>query len=549
METRRHRIGFKLGCLWLLFIPAIFIYHDAKHLAFADSIMNKYHPSPDLQQVFKCDNGNYVDKYAIGQAVQEFPSFVIANILSKPLGYDADGFSPPYQLAIQLGQLIMAFWGLWMLRKILLIYFADIVVLVVMLLYVLGTNYLNYSSIDGALTHNGLFTWYCLLIYFSIQFHRQPSYKEASIIGLILGIMMLTRPTEILAIIIPLFWGIEMNQHSIKERFFLLKIHLPKLIIALVLCGMIGFIQLVYWKYVSGHWLVYSYQQQGFSWLTPHVLDYTFSYHSGWLTYNPMMWFAIIGFFFLKRNYSFLFLATALFAVLNFYVVTAWDVWQYGGRAMIQSYPILSFGMAAFITWIGQQKVWKYLWIAVCILFCYYNLWWTHQAHRGGLLNTDMTRAYFWKILGKYEVPLEAQKLLDTDKEFLGTQKNIEPLFHSDSTYSLDEKHQLCLLPKIPIAHQNHKWLRVYATCQLHQKEWDQWKMTQLVIVFEKDKQEIKRRCIRIQRLLCDDELKEVWIDVKLPKDNFDDVQIELWNAGNNKSIEISHIRAEVYNE
>ena len=116
---------------YYLYLPAIFVYHDAKHLAFADSIMNKYHPSPDLQQVFKCDNGNYVDKYAIGQAVQEFPSFMMAHLLAKPLGFDADGFSLPYEFAIQLGQLIMALLGLWMLRKILLIYFADKVVSVV----------------------------------------------------------------------------------------------------------------------------------------------------------------------------------------------------------------------------------------------------------------------------------------------------------------------------------------------------------------------------------------------------------------------------------
>jgi hypothetical protein len=41
------------------------------------------------------------------------------------LGYLADGFSTPYQLAMQLGALLMCLLGLWYLRKLLLEYYKD----------------------------------------------------------------------------------------------------------------------------------------------------------------------------------------------------------------------------------------------------------------------------------------------------------------------------------------------------------------------------------------------------------------------------------------
>ena len=37
--------------------------------------------------------------------------------------------------------------------------------------------------------------------------------------------------------------------------------------------ALVGFIQLAYWKYASGEWLVYSYEDQGFSWLKPHLYE------------------------------------------------------------------------------------------------------------------------------------------------------------------------------------------------------------------------------------------------------------------------------------
>ena len=136
------------GYYW--YLPSIFIYNDLKHQSFKDSILNKYHPTnTEFMQGMKLDNGNYVMKYAAGMAVMYLPFFTAAHLLAGALGYPRDGFSPPYQFAIQFGGIFISIIGLWYLRMLLLNFYRDKVVAIVLALLVFGSNYLNYSAKIG----------------------------------------------------------------------------------------------------------------------------------------------------------------------------------------------------------------------------------------------------------------------------------------------------------------------------------------------------------------------------------------------------------------
>ncbi|MCB0621944.1 MAG: hypothetical protein KDC41_25285, partial [Saprospiraceae bacterium] len=135
------------------------------------------------------------------------PFFLLAHLAAKVSGYPADGFSLPYQMAISWGSLLVAVLGLWWARRNLLRYFGETTVAAALLVLVLGTNYLNYSTTGAALTHNYLFTLYALLIDQSIRWHERPGYRRAVGIGLLVGLMALVRPSEIIAATIPLLWG------------------------------------------------------------------------------------------------------------------------------------------------------------------------------------------------------------------------------------------------------------------------------------------------------------------------------------------------------
>lgn len=554
------------GYYW--YLPAIFIYKDAKQVAFSQEILKKYQPTTDFQQAFLHPSGNYVMKYSSGMALQYLPFFAVAHTLAAPLGFEADGFSQPYQFAIQFGGLVMCLIGLIFLRKILLPYFSDKTVSIVILCYVFATNYLNFSAIDNGLTHNWLFTWYTLLIYLTDRFYKKPSLPAALGIGAIIGICTLTRPTDIISALLPLLWGIpSLRRTDIVERMRFIGRHIPLYLSAAVVCGMIGSIQLLYWKYATGHWFVYSYGDQSFNWLRPHIYLYMLSARTGWVVYTPIMLFALIGLIDLYKM-KLHFWALFLFILINTYIVTAWEIWWYGGRAMVQSYAVLAFPFAAFVASVDGHKLKRTLLYAVFAVFAYYNLWYTHQIHRGKLVDPyNMTRAYFWAVAGRFNVPEETQKLYDTREIYMGGRKDVREIYSNNfdqDTALMKSGKQFNGTPCEYIINGREfsqkgkpalqtdagaKWLRVGADFKCILKEWEPWRMPQLCVRFMAGDKEVKSRSIRLHRFLDNGSIKNLYIDVKLPKKPFNSVEFYVWNPGSEQELLIDNLRAEIYNE
>ncbi|MEO0044214.1 MAG: hypothetical protein RL329_3662 [Bacteroidota bacterium] len=552
------------------YLPAFFIYKDPKQLRFKEDIQQKYNPSSSLYQAFKEEkSGNYVMKYSAGQAVLYAPAFFLAHFVAKMFGFSADGFSLPYQFAIQLWSVLIAFLGLYYLRKTLLkLKFADTIVAMILILYVLGTNYLNYAAIDCAMSHNYLFTLYSLLLWETIHFYENaPSIGRGLRIGVIIGLAMLTRPTEIIAAIIPLLWNV-FDYNSLKNRLLFIIENFKIIIITTLIGGIIGSIQLFYWKYITGSWLVYSYGNQTFSWLKPHLLDGLVSAKKGWLVYTPMMIFPLIGFYFLYRNRKSWFLATALFLFCFIWIAFAWDIWWYGGslgqRQMVQSYPILAIPLAAFLEATIHKKSFKILAIPIAILGIYLNVWWHYQAHGGGLFDSEgMTRQFLWRVLGRYDVPIEAQKLLDNKYDFnmpanatliysndfeKDTTQNIDKqnIINGKQSIFVDKDHQFMPDILIPFQSNGKDKIRATAIFRTMAKEWDVWKMAQFRMVFQKDGITLKDNSIRIQRVLNGGETKTIWLDAKIPTGT-NRIIVKLWNADGNQKIVMDDLKITVF--
>jgi len=547
------------GYYW--YLPSLFIYKDLKHQAFNDSILKKYKPSGGIASGFKLDNGNYVLKYPCGLAIMSLPFFTIANIVAKPLGYPQDGFSPPYPLAIQIGGILIALLGLWYFRKLLLLFYNDAVVAISLFLLVFGTNYLDFGAINLGMTHSWLFTLYVFLILNSYYFYKTPNYKYAIRIGLLIGFATLTRPTEIISALIPLLWGLEgISASIIKARFnFLLK-QWKKIVATGISAALIIFIQLSYWKYVSGHWLVYSYQGQGFSWKHPHVLVYACNFLTGWLNYAPMIIFALIGIIpFVKYGKNKV--AILAFILINYYIVSAWDIWWYGGRAMIQSYPMLFFPFATLIDIVLKRNYLKWITAPIALLLVYFNLWLTYQEHGGSLFSVDnMSEAYYWRVVGRWQVPEQTIKLRDNPDLFEGEPKNLLLIYENnlekgipvDTTIrivdgkkyiSLDKQHQESAAYKFSYQTGKAKWLRAQASFSCTNKEWELWKMTQFIVHFYKSGKEVKVGMIRVYRFLNDGENKELYIDIRVPHEDIDTAAVSFWNAESDKPILIDNIK------
>jgi hypothetical protein len=554
------------GYYW--YLPSMFIYHDLKGQSFKDSILIHYRPTnTDFQQAMKLDNGNYVMKYSSGMAVMYFPFFITAHLLAKPLGFPADGFSAPYQFAIQLGGFLISILGLWYLRKLLLLFYTDRVVAVVLLLLALGSNYLNYAAVDNGMSHCWLFTIYVLLILNTCFFYRDFKIKYAVRIGLLVGLATLTRPTDIISCLIPLLWGMEgISIAGIEKLLNLLWKNVRPFMVAVVCAGCMISIQLVYWKYASGHWFVYSYGDQGFSWLHPHALLYSFNYRSGWFNYAPMMLLGVAGFVpFMKHGRNRV--ALISFFVLNYYIVCAWDIWWYGGRAMVQSYPVLLFPMASLVDAAFKKRVWLWIFTPLAVLFIYFNIWITWQYHIGKLYDADaMTKAYYLRVLGRWTAPERTLELRDNTELYEGPPRDMKLVYQDDFEHDtgaaftkeaisggqalvMNKERQVSPFFSFPFTGAGAEWLRVQGTFRIKNKEWDVWKMPQFVVrLIDKNKggndKIVKENMIRVARLLDDNETRDIAIDIKLPDRHYDSVSIWFWNADSDKELIVDDIKA-----
>lgn len=523
------------GYYW--YLPSLFIYKDLKQLSFSDSVRDKYACSPDNQQITFLPDGRKVLKYSSGMACQYLPFFLIAHTTAKWFGYPQDGFSTPYQLSIHMGALCMLLLGLWFLRKVLLRYFEDATVAWTLFFLIMGTNYLNYAAIDVGMSHAWLFAWYCILFYLSDRYYQAPTIKRAMLIGFVCGLMALTRPTELLVLIIPLGWGMTSLQWKfIQRRFLFYKQQWKSLILAGVTMVCVGSIQLIYWKYATGSWLVYSYGGQEFSWKHPHFADYIFSFRCGWLIYTPLMLLPFFGIpILIKRKIQTF--PILIFVFCYTWTVCAWDIWWYGGRAMIQGYVAYMFPLAALIEFVRSRNWAKIIFFPLAFFFSYLNIWWLHGCHKGGYVYVnDMTEAYYKKVVGRFSIHDEDRRFLDNPEEYQGRSKEGD-LFFKQQTLTDSANRPLHFLPK-----QAQEWTRKMSANEFAGKSWLRWevgmickklnwdsgRMTVMSIRFMNNEKVVKENRILLDRLFYQQQQHTITLDARMPNENFSEVVLVL---------------------
>ncbi|WP_116124486.1 hypothetical protein [Lewinella sp. IMCC34183] len=548
---------------YYLYLPAAFIYDDLREVTFLPDIIETYAPTYDPYQTYAHANGNQVMKYSVGQAVLYLPAFVVGHLYASAVdAYPADGFSRPYQVAISAWSLLVGFLGLFVLMRTLRPYFPETAVALSLLIITLGTNYLNYTAIDGAMTHNYVFTLYALLLYASHRLYvprtRGPAPYLFPVVGLLIGLMALTRPTEILAVLIPLLWGMPPTRAGVRQRIDFLRRQLGGVAVAAALCILVGSLQLVYWKYVTGSWIEYSYQDQGFDFLRPHLVNGLFSYKAGWLTYTPVMWLAVFGFIALWKQRPDLLPATLLHFLLFIYVAFSWSIWWYGGslgqRTMVQAYAVLAFPLAATLTWAGQRRRWVKLGLAALVVFCVaHNLWFTHQAHRGGLFVTEwMNRSYYWRTLFTFDIDHDDKLLLDNPEFFRGTVVRSDTLYqtgfedHSPADCGLEPlngRGAYCLTGDMQGTEEFHvpgpfgarQWVRAEATFLSPNQRWNIHQSAQFVLRFYAGGERVKERIVRVHRVLNYSSQRRIAIEARAPYEGADSVAVAVWNGGSSQ--------------
>jgi hypothetical protein len=418
---------------YYMYLPSIFIYHDYKELKWFPEIDKKYSVSGGvIYQANKCKNGNYLFSYTGGVAIMESPFFLAGHCIASVWGYQTDGFSPPYQFAIAFGAIIYFFLALLLLRRILLKYFSDKVTAATLILLVLASNIIQYISVDDAMSHSFIFPLYVLILYFTIKWHETPSKLTASIIGFIIGIATISRPTEAIMILIPLFWGTQTKELAAK-KWETVKQHKSH-VYFLAFSGFIAILpQLIYWKLASGSFFYEMPSRWDF--LNPHF-RVLFGWEAGWFIYTPITIFFIAGMFFI-RKYPFR-KSVIVFCLLSIYIVISHHDWRYGAtyscRALTHIYPVFALPLAAFIERFSVKKM-KYLFFVLGTYLILVNLFQLWQYNKTILHYRDMNRKYYFSIYLNPHPTAFDMSLLDTNDRICNERSYIKKvLYFNDSS-------------------------------------------------------------------------------------------------------------------
>lgn len=376
--------------LYYSYLPATFIYNDLK--------FENRAPIWDEKLFFlnTDDAGNKYVKMTSGLAYLYAPFFFSAHAFALISDtYEADGFSEPYVFALLLSDLVFALLGLWFLGKLLLRWFSPIISFATLLMIFFGTNMAFYSYVSP-MSHVYSFALVSMILFWSFKYFDNQQTKWALLLGLTIGLLVLIRPTNILVLLFPLTYFL-LNHHSLNWK---------KLFTHLTILAALAFIicipQLLYWKYMTGHYLVYSYNGETFFLTDPKIWKGLFSYRKGWFVYSPILVFGVLGIIpWFKLNSK---LALSIIACLVpvIWITFSWWCWWYGGsfgaRALIEYLPLMAILFAAFLQWSIKLKWWYKTPLYLCMGYlCYTSIFMSYQYHLGIIHFDAMSKELFWK--------------------------------------------------------------------------------------------------------------------------------------------------------
>lgn len=392
--------------LYYSYLPATFIYHDFDVHASGEKEWGQRH----FYMKEDAEGNRYV-KMTSGLSMLYSPFFLAAHAyaLVSP-NYEANGFGKPYDIGILLSSLLFALAGLWCLARFLLQYFPEKVVGLSILVVFLGTN-MPYYSMVSPMSHVYNFALVSFILLQTDLYLRRQALWRAVFIGAAVGLLVLIRPTNILALIFPVLLVIYKWRNLTPGLLY------KHLALVVVVAFMACLPQLLYWKHMTGHWLIYSYNEEGFFFTNPQIWNGLFSYRKGWFTYSPVLFVALLGFPFLFRKYPRYGWAIIATLIPALWVTFSWWCWWYGGgfgaRPLIEFLPFMALPLAAVFGEVLLRKFWLQIpALAVAGFLCYWALVMNFQFHRGMIHYDSMSKELYWdQFLKKHYVENFEEKL------------------------------------------------------------------------------------------------------------------------------------------
>ena len=345
-------------------------------------------------------NGKTTNKCFAGTAVAQTPFFLFAHGIVKVSGNSADGYSKIYSVFVNIAALFYLLLGLLYLKKLLQNWeLKEWHIAMVLIAIVFGTNLFYYAVVEPGMSHIYSFGFASMFAYFGLKFFKKPNSKGFLLLATIFGLIILIRPVNGLIVLSLLFLAGPYS--NLKNAITWSIKNYIVLIAGVIICVSIIFIQFLIYKISTGNWFVYSYQNEGFQFGNPHLIDILFSYRKGLFLYTPLYLVSLLGLYFVWKKSKYKALTWLGFFLLITYVFSSWWMWYYGGsfssRVYVEYLPYFAILLGLCFKFI-QQKLLKVSFVSLTVLLIGFCQFQTYQ-YRYMLIHwSDMNKEKYWDV-------------------------------------------------------------------------------------------------------------------------------------------------------
>ncbi len=357
------------------------------------------------------------------------PFFFLAWLVAWVCGFPIDGYSLPFQWSIVFSHLFYLLIGLKCLSSVTSsLAVTDRLRRGGLLVLLFGTNLWYYVVYDFSVSHIHSFFLVCFSLLCLINIKEKKHWAWIGAMMLAISLLLIIRPTNALMLLfLPfLLWLFGLNTKDVFPLWKTGSFHTKLLI--LLACFAVFAIPPILWKWQTGYWLVYSYNDEGFHFFSPHFWEFIFSYQKGWLLWSPLVGIGILlACFAIYRQSVVKLLLFILPLVFTVYVFSSWWCWTFGmgfgQRPMIEFLPFIFLPVLLEL----KHRQWS---LYVVIPFVFLSLFQGYQVANSILVGGSTTPSEYWKhfLQWKRDAPSvhipKSWQLVTSKEQRIGVQLN-----------------------------------------------------------------------------------------------------------------------------
>jgi hypothetical protein len=387
LPVMRNRVAPNLrGVIWsdaegyFAYLPAVFCLGDVHAVP------------PGSMNARTNERGETVIKYTCGVAMFQLPLFLVARAWSDAQGLPrTDIYNRHYSRAVALSGYLVGFLGLFFLKKALRRRgVSEGATALTLLVTFGGTNLFYYMTKEMGMSHAYSFCLFAFLAWHLPRFLERPDWRNAALLGGALGWIVLIRPTNVVALLFVLLFEVyTLRDLRVRVQFFLK--NKTALGVAALAGGLFLLPQLLYWHEMTGQWVRYSYEGEGFPfWNRPKIAAVLLDPQNGLFLYSPLVLLSVVGAAIGWRERRWHGPAVTLIFWLSTYVFASWWAWWFGGafghRSYVELYAVLAFPLAGMLERLlgWSSRVGRYVGLAVVLFLIFYSVQLSFLYHRIG---------------------------------------------------------------------------------------------------------------------------------------------------------------------